>query len=283
MAEWPDHLQKSFEAALHETRALPAAERWDQVAALVPGKTKVECVTRFRALHAALKAKRDAVMAAKAAKVERDVVISPIAAVPTPSPADTPSLARPAAPAPALPGANGSDKVKPSVGKSSAPKRHDQRNASETGTGGETPSLASQGPEVCSGGASKVEQANGGGHGGGDGEGQAAKGGRKGSGRIGGKGSGKGSGGRSGRSGIAEEEAGGGGKGGAGAEGKDAERGTGGDRVNKRVVVLKEILLKETARAAVARAAARAATPRAATARVAARVVAGAVAATVKG
>jgi len=59
-ADWPAPLQKIFEAALQATRTLPPNERWDAVAERVPGKSKGECLHRYKAILTALKAKKEA-------------------------------------------------------------------------------------------------------------------------------------------------------------------------------------------------------------------------------
>ena len=63
-AEWSSEQQKALETALQKVPASVGPDRWDRIAELVPGKTKGECVKRFKEIVAALKAKKAAGSAA---------------------------------------------------------------------------------------------------------------------------------------------------------------------------------------------------------------------------
>uniref|UniRef100_A0A7S3Z8U4 DnaJ homolog subfamily C member 2 n=1 Tax=Lotharella globosa TaxID=91324 RepID=A0A7S3Z8U4_9EUKA len=56
--EWSAIQQKAFETALRETAKGP--ERWDNIASKVPGKTKKDCVRRFKEIRAKIMAQRAA-------------------------------------------------------------------------------------------------------------------------------------------------------------------------------------------------------------------------------
>ena len=56
---WSMEQQRSLEAALVAVPATVAAnERWAQIAELVPGKTKKQCVARFKEIREKIKAKK---------------------------------------------------------------------------------------------------------------------------------------------------------------------------------------------------------------------------------
>lgn len=57
-AEWSTDQQKRLEVALRTFPASAGAERWDRIAEQVPGKTKAECVRRYKEIAAALKASK---------------------------------------------------------------------------------------------------------------------------------------------------------------------------------------------------------------------------------
>mmetsp|Transcript_600 Transcript_600/g.1238 ORF Transcript_600/g.1238 Transcript_600/m.1238 type:complete len:243 (+) Transcript_600:1205-1933(+) len=63
-SEWSAEQQKALETALQKIPASVGAERWDRIAESVPGKTKGECVKRYKEIVAALKAKKAAAAAA---------------------------------------------------------------------------------------------------------------------------------------------------------------------------------------------------------------------------
>ena len=62
-SEWSAEQQKLLEAALQQFPASVGAERWVRIAESVPGKTKGECVKRYKEIVAALKAKKTAAAA----------------------------------------------------------------------------------------------------------------------------------------------------------------------------------------------------------------------------
>merc|ERR1711902_7447 len=53
---WSKEQQTALEKALRAVRTLPANEKWDKVEELVPGKTKKQCVERFKWIRAQLQA-----------------------------------------------------------------------------------------------------------------------------------------------------------------------------------------------------------------------------------
>ena len=55
---WTKEQQTALEQALKAVRTLPATERWDKVEEMVPGKTKKECVERFKWIRAQLVAQK---------------------------------------------------------------------------------------------------------------------------------------------------------------------------------------------------------------------------------
>ena len=57
--DWSDEQQRALETALKKFPASVGAERWDRIAENVPGKTKGECVRRYKEIVAALKAKKE--------------------------------------------------------------------------------------------------------------------------------------------------------------------------------------------------------------------------------
>jgi len=59
-AEWSLEEQRALEAALKKVPASVGEGRWERIAEEVPGKTKGECVKRYKEIVAALKAKKAA-------------------------------------------------------------------------------------------------------------------------------------------------------------------------------------------------------------------------------
>lgn len=59
VSEWSAEQQKALEQALKQFPASVGAERWERIAENVPGKTKGECVKRYKEIVAALKAKKE--------------------------------------------------------------------------------------------------------------------------------------------------------------------------------------------------------------------------------
>ena len=57
-AVWSPEQQKALETALHKFPASVGTERWDRIAEAVPGKTRGECVKRYKEIVAAVKAKK---------------------------------------------------------------------------------------------------------------------------------------------------------------------------------------------------------------------------------
>merc|ERR1712129_207327 len=51
---WTKEQQTALEGALRAVRTLPATEKWDKVEEMVPGKTKKQCVERFKWIRAQL-------------------------------------------------------------------------------------------------------------------------------------------------------------------------------------------------------------------------------------
>jgi len=62
-SEWSEEQQRALEAALKQFPASVGADRWERIAEVVPGKTKGECVRRYKEIVAALKAKKEAAAA----------------------------------------------------------------------------------------------------------------------------------------------------------------------------------------------------------------------------
>ena len=58
---WTSEQQHDLEAAIKRFPAAIGQERWDRIAECVAGKTKAECVRRFKEIAAAIKAKKAAV------------------------------------------------------------------------------------------------------------------------------------------------------------------------------------------------------------------------------
>ena len=58
---WSTEQQKALEEALQKVPASVGQARWDRIAELVPGKTRGECVKRYKGIVQALKAKKAAV------------------------------------------------------------------------------------------------------------------------------------------------------------------------------------------------------------------------------
>ena len=58
--EWSDEQQRALETALKKFPASAGADRWDRISENVPGKSKSECVKRYKEIVAALKAKKQA-------------------------------------------------------------------------------------------------------------------------------------------------------------------------------------------------------------------------------
>jgi hypothetical protein len=65
-AEWSPEQQKALEAALARFPASLGNDRWEQIAGAVEGKTRKECVARFKSIVAAMKAQKVAAAAAPA-------------------------------------------------------------------------------------------------------------------------------------------------------------------------------------------------------------------------
>ena len=63
---WSREQQRELEQALARFPASVGAERWDRIAEVIPGKTRSECVARYKQLASALKAKKAAAAAAAA-------------------------------------------------------------------------------------------------------------------------------------------------------------------------------------------------------------------------
>jgi len=63
-AEWSAEQQRALEQALARFPA-SVEDRWDRIEEAVPGKTRAECVSRYKQIVAALKAKKAAAAAAK--------------------------------------------------------------------------------------------------------------------------------------------------------------------------------------------------------------------------
>ena len=57
-SNWSKEQQSALENALRAVRTVPAQEKWDKVAEMVPGKTKKQCVERFKWIRAQLQAQR---------------------------------------------------------------------------------------------------------------------------------------------------------------------------------------------------------------------------------
>mmetsp|Transcript_9171 Transcript_9171/g.8245 ORF Transcript_9171/g.8245 Transcript_9171/m.8245 type:complete len:600 (+) Transcript_9171:60-1859(+) len=57
-SNWSKEQQSALENALRAVRTLPAQEKWDKVAEMVVGKTKKQCVERFKWIRAQLQAQR---------------------------------------------------------------------------------------------------------------------------------------------------------------------------------------------------------------------------------
>ena len=55
---WTPEQQKALEKALQEVKNLPANERWDKVETLVPGKSKQQCIDRFKFIRAQILARK---------------------------------------------------------------------------------------------------------------------------------------------------------------------------------------------------------------------------------
>merc|ERR1712130_581545 len=55
---WSKEQQSALEKALRAVRTLPANEKWDKVEQMVPGKTKKQCVERFKWIRAQLQAQK---------------------------------------------------------------------------------------------------------------------------------------------------------------------------------------------------------------------------------
>ena len=59
-AEWSLEQQRALETALKKVPATVGEGRWERIAEEVPGKTKGECIKRYKEIVAALKAKKAA-------------------------------------------------------------------------------------------------------------------------------------------------------------------------------------------------------------------------------
>jgi len=55
---WTVKQQKSLELALKEAKSLPMNERWEKVASMVPGKTKEQCIERYKFIRDQLLSKK---------------------------------------------------------------------------------------------------------------------------------------------------------------------------------------------------------------------------------
>eukprot|EP01084_Bolivina_argentea_P001695 3134_1 len=55
---WTKEQQKALENALRAVRTLPANEKWDKLADMVPGKSKKECIERFKWIRSQLQAQK---------------------------------------------------------------------------------------------------------------------------------------------------------------------------------------------------------------------------------
>lgn len=56
-ADWTQDQQKALEAALKKFPASMGVQRWDSIAEAVPGKTKKDCVERYKYIVAQLRGK----------------------------------------------------------------------------------------------------------------------------------------------------------------------------------------------------------------------------------
>lgn len=56
---WTIKQQKSLELALKEAKSLPMNERWEKVASMVPGKTKEQCIERYKFIRDQLLSKKN--------------------------------------------------------------------------------------------------------------------------------------------------------------------------------------------------------------------------------
>jgi DnaJ family protein C protein 2 len=65
---WTGEQQHNLEAAIKRFPASVGPERWDRIAECVPGKTKADCVRRFKEIAAAIKAKKAAAAAEAAVR-----------------------------------------------------------------------------------------------------------------------------------------------------------------------------------------------------------------------
>ena len=63
--EWNGEQQKALEKALKDFPASLGPDRWDKISENVPGKTRAECLARYKQIVAALKAKKAAAAAAQ--------------------------------------------------------------------------------------------------------------------------------------------------------------------------------------------------------------------------
>jgi len=58
MDDWTPKQQKAFEAALKLAKKFNPTERWDKITAMVPGRTKSECLARYKKIKAQIESKK---------------------------------------------------------------------------------------------------------------------------------------------------------------------------------------------------------------------------------
>jgi len=56
---WTVEQQKSLEMALKEAKSLPMDQRWEKVASMIHGKTKEQCIERYKFIRDQLLAKKN--------------------------------------------------------------------------------------------------------------------------------------------------------------------------------------------------------------------------------
>ena len=69
-SSWTAEQQRELEAAIKRYPASTGPERWDRIAESVAGKTKAECVRRFKEIAVALKARKGGGAAVKVVEVQ---------------------------------------------------------------------------------------------------------------------------------------------------------------------------------------------------------------------